>query len=49
VFESTDIGRGWDGQFRGEAMPSGSYIWLLRARLNDGLIVEERGNVRLIR
>lgn len=49
VFESADIDRGWDGQFRGEAMPSGSYIWLLRARLNDGLIIEERGNVRLIR
>jgi gliding motility-associated-like protein len=49
VFETTDVARGWDGQFRGETMPSGSYIWLLRARLNDGLTLEERGNIVLIR
>lgn len=49
VFETSNMDHGWDGQFRGESMPSGSYIWLLRARLNDGVLLEERGNVLLIR
>ncbi len=49
VFESSHPEHGWDGRFRGRAMPSGAYTWLLSARLNDGSVDEQRGQVMLVR
>ncbi len=49
VFESNHPDHGWDGRYRGANMPSGSYVWVLSARLNDGSTEEMRGNVKLVR
>ena len=44
---------GWDGTWRGAALPSGNYRWVLRGRFYDGKAVtfegKSSGKVRLIR
>ncbi|WP_306639941.1 gliding motility-associated C-terminal domain-containing protein [Sanyastnella coralliicola] len=49
VWSTDNMEAGWDGNFRGQEMPAGVYVWFLRARLNDGLTEELTGNVTLIR
>ncbi len=52
LFRSTSSTDGWDGDFNGEALPIGTYVWSLQAVVNDNgkLIQENRsGNVTLLR
>ena len=49
VFSSDNPDQGWDGQLRGERAPSGVYVYMLSARLNDGTLIEQHGNVTLVR
>ena len=49
VFESQHPDNGWDGRARGEDMPSGIYIYVLVARLNDGEKLELKGDITLVR
>jgi gliding motility-associated-like protein len=49
VFESFDVKKGWDGIHRGKPAPSGNYIYILTATLNDGEKVEMKGEIALIR
>jgi gliding motility-associated-like protein len=30
IFSSTDLNRGWEGTYRGEDVPNGSYPFLIR-------------------
>jgi gliding motility-associated-like protein len=48
-FPTNDIGRGWDGYFRGQPMNAGIYIWQLEATLPDGNIIPLNGSVTLVR
>lgn len=40
---------GWDGTFLGQGMPSGIYIWSLKAVSRSGQIYESKGHVQLVR
>lgn len=49
VFRSPRPESGWDGTFNGKEQPIGAYTWLLRAELDDGTRLSERGTVTLVR
>jgi len=49
VFESTNIDKGWNGQFNGEPQPMGVYIYTVDAVTNTGKTFTKQGNVTLIR
>jgi len=49
VFETTDKSIPWNGQCRGEAMNTGTYIYYLSATLYDGSTQTKKGNVALVR
>jgi gliding motility-associated-like protein len=49
VFESQSPDHGWDGTHRGERMPSGIYVYMLSAVMNDGEKVAITGDVTLVR
>jgi gliding motility-associated-like protein len=50
LFESdkTD-GRGWDGNFKGKAMPLGVYVYLIKVSYTNGITESYQGNITLIR
>ncbi|MDX2002435.1 MAG: PKD domain-containing protein [Chitinophagales bacterium] len=49
VFHTTDIKEGWDGTYRGQAQEMGVYVWRIKALNRDGQIIEQQGNVTLLR
>ncbi len=49
VFETTDINKGWNGQFNGEPQPMGVYIYTVEAITNKGKTFTKQGNVTLVR
>lgn len=49
VFETTDKSIPWNGQCRGEAMNTGSYVYYLNATFYDGTTQTKKGNVALVR
>ena len=40
---------GWDGKFRGEEMNTGVYVYIITVLFEDGLILNYRGSVTLLR
>jgi gliding motility-associated-like protein len=49
VFESPDINKGWDGNYRGSPQPQGVYWLWLALTLSDGKTVFKSGTVTLVR
>jgi len=49
VFGTTDLGAGWDGNYKGSPGPVGTYTWYLTARDVRGAPVNRRGTVTLMR
>ena len=49
VFNTTTVGQGWDGTYNGENMPQDTYIYSIIIRTPDGTIIEENGEVLLVR
>jgi gliding motility-associated-like protein len=49
VFETTDKSIPWNGQCRGEAMNTGSYVYYLNATFYDGTTQTKKGDVTLVR
>ena len=49
LFETTDLQVGWDGQFKGKAMPGGVYVYELSYTDETGERIFERGSLLLIR
>ncbi|HTB33049.1 MAG TPA: gliding motility-associated C-terminal domain-containing protein [Bacteroidia bacterium] len=49
VFESQNLDNGWDGTYKGLPMNMGTYVWFLKASLEDGTNIERKGNVTLVR
>lgn len=50
IFESTDIrGKGWDGNYKGEAQPFGVYVYQIRIAFTNGVSENYTGNLTLIR
>ena len=48
-FFLNDAAGGWDGIFRGEAAPAGTYVWMLEVEYVDGARETMRGGATLIR
>ncbi len=49
IYESNTQTPGWDGTYKGRAVPSGVYIYVLRYILIDGTKGELKGSLNLIR
>ncbi|WP_146154286.1 gliding motility-associated C-terminal domain-containing protein [Chitinophaga ginsengisoli] len=49
IFETKDQRIGWDGTMGGRQQPVGVYIYVLRATLQDGSIVNKKGTVTIVR
>ncbi|HOZ52403.1 MAG TPA: gliding motility-associated C-terminal domain-containing protein, partial [Chitinophagaceae bacterium] len=49
IFETTDINKGWNGQFNGVPQPLGTYVYLIDAVTSSGRKFYKQGNVTLIR
>lgn len=45
----TDKTQGWDGRHKGEPQPVGVYVYVLKAQLSDGRIVNLKGSITLLR
>ena len=49
VFETSEIGKGWDGIYRGIRQPGGNFVWSLKGTDRKGSLKTMKGNVVLIR
>ncbi|SEW09622.1 gliding motility-associated C-terminal domain-containing protein [Chitinophaga sp. YR573] len=49
IYESKDQRKGWDGKVSGTLQPVGVYIYVLRAKLQDGSIVNMKGTITIVR
>ncbi len=49
VFETNDIGKGWDGTYNGTPQPMGVFVYQVQAVTSSGRVFEKHGNVTLIR
>jgi gliding motility-associated-like protein len=49
IFETKDQRVGWDGTMGGRQQPVGVYIYVLRATLQDGSVVNRKGTVTIVR
>lgn len=49
VFETSDLGLGWDGTFRGKPLPPDVYGFYLRCVCEEGQSYFHKGNVSLLR
>jgi len=49
VFETTDMNKGWDGTFNGQAQPVDAYAFILNVTFIDGTTFEKKGNITLLR
>ena len=48
MFLSQDMGIGWDGQFRGQTLPSGVYVCIIKYTDSQGNIQKKQGQVMLL-
>ena len=49
VFESEDINRGWDGTKDGKLMNQGVFVYKLNITMKDGDVIQQTGNITLVR
>jgi gliding motility-associated-like protein len=49
VFESENINNGWDGTYKGRPMNTGTYVYYLKATMQDGSSLNKHGNITLVR
>lgn len=48
VFQSKELGKGWDGKVAGILQPSSVFVWTCTFQLEGGELKTERGTVTLI-
>ncbi|MCO6499567.1 MAG: gliding motility-associated C-terminal domain-containing protein [Vicingus serpentipes] len=49
VFETSDKDEGWDGRFRGQDMNAAVFVYYVRAVMVTDEVIEQKGNVTLVR
>jgi gliding motility-associated-like protein len=49
VYSTSTIGQGWDGWFNGQALPSGTYVWMVQGVTFSNRVVFHKGTMVMIR
>lgn len=49
IFSSKNAAIGWDGRYKGKQQPVGVYVYTLKVVLQDGVVVNKKGSINLIR
>lgn len=49
VFSSTDISEGWNGEYKGQLVPQGVYVWKVTGKFLSGKEYKVVGDVMVIR
>jgi gliding motility-associated-like protein len=49
VFETTDILIGWDGTYNGNKLDPAVFVYYLKAELSNGEIINQSGNISLVK
>lgn len=49
IFESQNLGIGWDGKKNGRPLPQGMYVYLIKMTQSSGQTIEKKGTVLLLR
>jgi gliding motility-associated-like protein len=49
VFETHDVNIGWNGEYRGQPMNTGTYVYYVGGTTPQGKTVSQKGNVSLVR
>ena len=49
IFYSTNPSIGWDGAYKGNNQPAGVYVYYIKAVMNNGLEVNKKGTITLLR
>jgi gliding motility-associated-like protein len=49
VFETRELGKGWDGIYKGVPQVMDTYTWTVEAVGNDGTVFKKAGNAMLLR
>lgn len=49
LLAANDEQGGWDGTFRGKAMPPGVYTWIAEVEFLDGVVLEYQGTITVLR
>lgn len=50
LFETDKVdGRGWDGNYQGNPMPLGVYVYIIRVSFANGIVENYNGNITLVR
>lgn len=49
IFETTDIEKGWNGRFKDQPQPLGTYVYIIEAITSTGKPFYKQGNITLIR
>lgn len=49
LFQSSDLYSAWDGTRNGQSLPLGTYVYWIRYQAPNGMAVEQKGTVTLVR
>lgn len=49
VFETTEIGKGWDGYYKGVPQDPGNFVWMAQGETWQGEFITKKGNAVLLR
>jgi len=49
LYESSDLNQGWDGKFKGEDQPIGTYVYVVKVLTFQDQLLFKKGNFKLIR
>lgn len=49
VFSTTDINKGWNGQYNSKPQPMGTYVYVFEGKTSSGKRFYKQGNITLIR
>nr|NQU91174.1 gliding motility-associated C-terminal domain-containing protein [Bacteroidota bacterium] len=49
IFESDNLDEGWDGNYKGQYVTSGAYVYLISCKTFEGQKIEKKGTVTVIR
>jgi gliding motility-associated-like protein len=49
LYETTQIGQGWDGRYQGQLQPLDTYTWVIEGMDTNGQLVKKQGSVTLLR